>query len=95
MLAIVNIRRDGWGNQARAERSASKKGAISGWFIILMAVAVPMALLMTVAHMLPSATMSMVITYLWDTITLMTIGSTIGMTIFIRRMLRHYRTLAP
>lgn len=94
-LAMANRRRDGWINQAIAESSANKKTAISGWIIIIAAVTAPMALLLCAANFLPGEMMSAVVTYLWHTITILTAGSTVGMLVFVLRMMRHYRTLAP
>lgn len=95
LIAIANVRRDGWGNQAKAEASTRKKGALSGWILILMAVAVPMGGLLSAAHFLPYDMMHAIIIYLWHTITVLTAGSTIGMLVFVLRMMRHYRNLAP
>lgn len=94
IITSVNLRRDGWGNQQRAE-SAQRKTATSGWMLIIAAIAVPAVALLLANRILPYAVMSDVITYLWYTVAILTIGSTLSMARFIFRILRNYRTLAP
>ena len=94
-LAIVNVRRDGWRNQARAEGSSSKKYAASGWLIILVAIAVPLAGLLLCSNAVSVETMSIIVTCLWYATAILTIGSTLGMLWLIIRMIRNCRRLAP
>ncbi|USN96967.1 MAG: glycosyltransferase family 2 protein [Candidatus Nomurabacteria bacterium] len=94
MVTVVNIRRDGWGNQQRAE-TAQRTTAISSWLLILSAVTLPSLALLMANRILPDETMGNIVTYLWYTVTILTIGSTFSMARFILRMLRNYRTIAP
>ena len=93
-LAFLNIKRDGWGNQARAE-SSNKRTAVSGWVIIVLAVLIPMAACVIAARFLPALVMSQILMWSWYVLTALTLGSTIGMIWLIMRMLRHFRTIKP
>ena len=94
LVTIVNIRRDGWGNQQRAE-SAQSSSAISSWLLILSAITLPSVALLMANRILPDETMESILTYLWYTVTILTIGSSFAMTRFILRILRNYRTISP
>lgn len=94
LVTIANVRRDGWGNQQRAE-SAQRTTAISSWMLILSAITLPTIALFIANRVLPDDTMANILTYLWYTVTILTVGSTVSMARFILRILRNYRTLAP
>ncbi|MCA9335185.1 glycosyltransferase family 2 protein, partial [Candidatus Saccharibacteria bacterium] len=94
LVTAVNIRRDGWGNQERAE-SAQRSSAISSWLLIISAITLPSVALLMANRVLPDETMGNIITYLWYTVTILTIGSSFAMARFILRVLRNYRTIAP
>ena len=94
LVTIVNIRRDGWGNQQRAE-SAQRSSAISSWLLILSTITLPSVALLMANRILPDETMGNIVTYLWYTVTILTIGSSFSMARFILRILRNYRTIAP
>lgn len=94
IFVILNISRDGWANQVAAE-SGQKKTAISGWILILTAVAVPTAGLLTVERFIAPDIMGTLVTYGWWTVSAMTILSVLSMLWFIVRVLRRWRTLCP
>lgn len=94
LVASANIRRDGWGNQQRAE-SAQRTTAISSWMLILSAITLPSVALLIANRFLSDEMMSNIVTYLWYTVTILTLGSTLSMARFIIRILRNYRTVAP
>lgn len=94
LVSTANIRRDGWGNQQKAE-SAQRTTAISSWMLILTAITLPSVALLVANRFLSDEMMSNVITYLWYTVTILTVGSTFSMARFIFRVLRNYRTIAP
>src|SRR5690606_30195082 len=62
IVVILNISRDGWGNQAAAE-SAQKKTATSGWIIIIAAVATPIASLLVLERFIAPDVMATMIGY--------------------------------
>lgn len=95
LLAIVNVRRDGWGNQAKAESATSSRLGFSVWLIVAMAVAVPMALMFVLSSFLSEAAMSYIVKAMWYTVATLTIGSVLAMVWFIFRMIVHWRRLSP
>lgn len=94
LLSMANISRDGWANQHKAE-SAAQRHATSSWILIIAAISTPTAALFFASNFLPAELISHTITYLWYTLSILTIGSTLVMLRFIFRMLRSYKTLAP
>ena len=94
LIATANIRRDGWGNQHKAE-VARQRSAWSSWVLILTAITTPSAALFFVSRFLPADLMTHIIVFLWHTLTILTVGSTLAMAVFIFRMLRNYRMIAP
>lgn len=94
VIVMLNISRDGWGNQAAAE-SAQKKTAASAWLIIIAAVALPVAGLLVLERFISPDIMAMMITYGWSVVTAMTAISVFTMLWFIARVLRDWRILNP
>ena len=94
ILAVVNVRRDGWANQHKAE-AADQRTALSSWALIIASVAVPTVALFMANRFLRADTMSAIITNMWLAVTLLTLGSTISMMYFIVRILRNYRSIQP
>ena len=90
----LNIRRDGWANQVAAE-SGQKKTAVSGWIIILTAVALPVAILLVAERFISPTVMSGIMQYGWIAVTIMTVFSTLVMLRFILRVVRRWKTLNP
>lgn len=94
ILAIVNVKRDGWHNQAKAE-AGTKRTAMSGWVIIALAILIPIVILFALHGYIPTNAFSLLMKILWSITVIMTAISTMGMTITIVRILRHYRYLRP
>lgn len=94
IIVTLNVQRDGWGNQSAAE-AAQKKTAISGWLIILAAVAVPIASLLVLERFIAPDIMLAIVNYGWYTVTAMTAISVLTMLWFILRVLHSWRTLNP
>ena len=94
ILAILNVKRDGWHDQAKAE-AGTKRTAISAWVIIALAVLLPIVVLFALHGYMPTNSFSLLMTVLWSIVVIMTVASTIGMTITILRILRRYRYLKP
>ena len=94
IVVTLNVRRDGWGNQAAAE-SGQKKTAISGWILILTAVTVPIAGLLVLERFIAPDIMAAIVAYGWYVVTAMTAFSVVAMLWFIIRVLRSWRTLNP
>ncbi len=94
VVSILNIKRDGWKNQALAEEGL-KKTSISGWLIILAATTVPMCLLMLAVRFVPGDIIDTVINVSWFTLAAMTAVPVFGMLRRIFQMLRSWRILKP
>lgn len=94
VLAFLNIKRDGWGNQIKAEAS-TKRTAVSGWIILTLAVSIPVAFTSVVVQSLPVVAVRSTLGSLWWALTALTIGSSVGMLYTIIRVLRNYRSVAP
>jgi len=94
VVSILNIKRDGWKNQALAEEGM-KKTAISGWLIIIAATTVPMCLLMLAVRFVPGDIVDTVINISWFTLAAMTAVPVFGMLRRIFQMLRSWRHLKP
>jgi biofilm PGA synthesis N-glycosyltransferase PgaC len=93
-LAFINMKRDGWKNQALAEQS-TKKTAHAAWMIIAMAIMVPAVAMQLLAKVLPSEAMNLTLQTMWSVLTIMTITSVISMVLMIVRIVRNYRRLQP
>ena len=94
IVALLNVKRDGWKNQAAAEES-KKKSAVSVWMIILVAVLAPTTLFVFASKVLPGQVEDVLLLGLWTLLSAMTIGSIIVMTYTILRIVRNFRNLAP
>ena len=94
MIAILNITRDGWKNQALAEQS-KKKTAHSAWLIIILAVLLPTIALQLTSKVVPAVWMDQLLNGMWIILTVMTVLSVLGMIVMIIRIVRNYRTLTP
>lgn len=94
IIVTLNIKRDGWTNQATAE-SSQKKTAMSAWVLILSAIALPMAALVVLERFIAASIMSDIVMFGWWAIAGMTALSVVSMLWFIVRVLRCWRTLRP
>lgn len=91
VISILNIRRDGWENQAQAEIS-TKHTAVSSWIIIL-AVTGGCTSLMFLANRWFD--ISPAINFMWWTLSVLTIGSSLSMLKFVFSIARNFRTIKP
>ena len=94
ILAILNVKRDGWRDQAKAE-AGTKRTAISAWVIMALAILLPIVVLFALHGCMPANTFSLLMNILWSIVVIMTVMSTIGMTVTILRIMRRYRYLKP
>lgn len=94
IVMFLNVKRDGWKNQAAAEAS-KKKLALSVWLLIALAVLAPSMLFILGSKLLPDQVVDNILNGLWLTLSVMTALSVINMAYKIVRVLRHFRTLAP
>lgn len=94
VVMFLNIKRDGWKNQAAAEAS-KKKSAISVWLIIALAVAAPSLGFIMLSKLIPVEAVDIVLHWSWTTLSIMTALSVVAMAWKILRIMRRFRTLAP
>ncbi|MCA9334911.1 glycosyltransferase family 2 protein, partial [Candidatus Saccharibacteria bacterium] len=94
LMAIANVQRDGWANQHKAE-AAVRRSAFSSWLLIITTIATPTVAIFMANRFLPVDVISNILTTMWYTVTILTVGSTVSMAYFILRIIRNYRTLAP
>lgn len=94
ILEILNVKRDGWHDQAKAE-AGTKRTAISAWVIMILAVLLPVVALFALHGYMPIDTFSLLMNILWSIVVAMTVISTVGMAITILRIVRRYRYLKP
>ena len=94
IVMFLNVKRDGWKNQAAAEAS-KKKSAMSVWLIIALAVLAPSMAFILGSKALPGEVVDGVLNGLWTTLSIMTALSVANMAYKIVRIIRHFRTLAP
>ena len=93
-ITVLNLTQDGWKKQYAAEAS-HKRASVSGWVVLSLAVLVPIVLVMTAARFASPYAVSVFFLIGWRVLTAMTVLSIVAMVIFILRMMRQYRPLAP
>lgn len=94
IVMLLNIKRDGWKNQAVAEAS-KKKSAVSVWFLIALAVAAPSLGFVMISKLIPAEGIDSALNWAWTGLSVMTALSVLAMVWKILRIMRRFRTLAP